>query len=178
MSMASAPLSEWESKRRGRFNELLDAHKEMGGEGRGRRWRTEQVNWALVVRLTGEFQGYSRDLHDEAAYALALRAAGGNQQLELVIATTLKADRKRSRGNPTPDALGRDFSRFGMELWPSLKAEDIRNEIHEKRLRALVEARNAFPIPMPDHSPGWLRRVIRSTSRPYDTGSRRYRPRP
>jgi hypothetical protein len=116
----------------------------MGGEGRGRKWRTEQVNWALVVRLTGEFQGFGRDLHDEASDALAARAAAGNPALELVIAAMLKSDRRLDRGNPTPDALGNDFLRFGMELWPALKAEDVRNELREKRLRALVEARNAI----------------------------------
>jgi hypothetical protein len=71
----SNAYTEWDSTRRSRFDELLDAHSEMGGKGPGRRWRTEQVNWALVVRLTGEFQGFSRDLHDEASEALSVRAA-------------------------------------------------------------------------------------------------------
>jgi hypothetical protein len=56
----------------------------------------------------------------------------------------LKSDRRLTRGNPTPDALASDYSRFGMELWLSLRAKDVRNELREKRLKALVEARNAI----------------------------------
>ena len=36
-----------------------------------RRKATEQLNWALALRLAGEFQGFARDLHDEATIALA-----------------------------------------------------------------------------------------------------------
>ena len=28
----------------------------------GRRWQTEQLNWALILRLAAEFQGFARDL--------------------------------------------------------------------------------------------------------------------
>jgi hypothetical protein len=60
-----------------------------------------------------------------------------------VIASLLKSDRKLDRRNPMPEALADDYARFGMELWVSLKSTDRRNEIRERRLRALIEARNA-----------------------------------
>lgn len=130
--------------RRHRIDELFAAHAQMGGTGRGRRWRTEQVNWALTVRLTGEFQGFSRDLHDEASDVYAHQVAEGNSALETMLATLLKSDRQIDRRNPMPEALARDFGRFGFELWPVLRARNATNERREKELKALVEARNAI----------------------------------
>lgn len=37
-----------------------------GWDRPGRRYRTGQLHLALIVRLAGEFQGYARDLHDQA----------------------------------------------------------------------------------------------------------------
>ena len=142
--MASGAYQAWTTYREHRIAELLDAHAEMGGTGRGRRWRTGQVNWALTVRLTGEFQGFSRDLHDEASDVYSSRVASGNPALGAMLASLLKSDRQLDKRNPTPEALAYDFDRFGFELWPTLRAMDATNEGRERKLKALVEARNAI----------------------------------
>lgn len=55
--------ADWIGQRQARLAELFAAHATIGGSGRGRRWRTSQLNWALTLRIAGEFQGYARDLH-------------------------------------------------------------------------------------------------------------------
>lgn len=141
--MPSGAYQAWTTHRQHRIAELLDAHAQMGGSGRGRRGRTEQVNWALTARLTGEFQGFARDLHDEASDVFASRVGSENAALRATLAALLKSDRQIDKRNPMPEALAHDFDRFGFQLWPALRSIDMRNKDREQKLKALVEARNA-----------------------------------
>jgi hypothetical protein len=61
--VASKALALWRTERTRHLDELLGAHRLVGGTGRGRRWRTSALNEALVLRLAAEFQGFARDLH-------------------------------------------------------------------------------------------------------------------
>jgi hypothetical protein len=65
--MTSVALNAWRSTRAGRLDRLRSAHTAIGGSGRGRRWVTEELNHALVLRLAAEFQGFARDLHEESS---------------------------------------------------------------------------------------------------------------
>src|ERR1700682_173538 len=53
--------------RRLELDEIVEAHRAVGGSGRGRRHATEQVNHAYAVLLSSQFQGFCRDLHSECA---------------------------------------------------------------------------------------------------------------
>src|SRR5262245_2638839 len=142
--MPSDAYAGWAQDRQDRIDELLAAHAAVGGTGRGRRWRTKQLNAALVLLLSAEFQGFARDLHDLAVDYFVVAAADSNPDLANVLRVRLTEDRQLDRGNAHPGALGRDFSRFGLTLWPALKQADYRSEGRRISLDALNRSRNAL----------------------------------
>lgn len=123
--MPSAALQVWNGESAARINDLLHAHATVGGSGAGRRWRTEQLNWALVLLIAAEFQRYCRSLHDLSVDEIVTQTA----QLNAVLAPSLRAimtnRRELDRGNANPGNLGNDFGRLGMQLWPELKARNL-----------------------------------------------------
>lgn len=122
----------------------MSAHERIGGTGVGRRTETEQINWALTLRLAGEFQGFVRDLHALGVQTFAALAAPANPQLRSVIATLLTQGLKLDTGNATPGAVGDAFNRFGLRWWPALEVRDARSARRQKKLDQLVRARNAI----------------------------------
>lgn len=142
--MTSGALGRWQTDRAGRIDQLIDAHAVIGGAGPGRRWRTEQVNWALILRLAGEFQGFARDLHDEAVDFFATSAAPANPALAQQTRSLLTRNRQLDKGNAQPSSLGADFGVFGMLLWNDLRAADRWTENRHVHLEQLNRARNAI----------------------------------
>src|SRR5579885_1846355 len=60
--------SEWiRSRPLNALDEIERAHRSVGGTVSGRRHATQQINHADTVRLSTQFQGYCRELHDESA---------------------------------------------------------------------------------------------------------------
>jgi hypothetical protein len=116
----------------------------LGGSGPGRRWRTEQVNWALTLRLAGEFQGFARDLHDLVVDHFVLIVVQANPPLENVLRSRMTGNRQLDKGNAHPGSLGADFALLGMTLWAALEAANPRAATWNKALSALNEARNAI----------------------------------
>jgi hypothetical protein len=110
----------------------------------GRQWRTGQINLAMLVRLTSEFQGFARDLHDEASGVLAVAIADGDPVRESILRAAFTRERTLDRGNPHPAGLGKDFLAIGMELWPDLTAASPDAKTWNTRLDQLVRARNAI----------------------------------
>lgn len=159
--MPSAALIEWQTTRANRIDDLLEAHVQVGGVGAGRRWRTEQLNWALILRVAAEFQGYCRDLHDLAADEVAVAAGQLNGPLQLVVRGMLTEGRRLSSGNAGPGHLGSDFGRFGLSLWPELNARWPSRAVGwNRQLEALNDARNA--IAHADHA-----KIVELESRGY-----------
>jgi hypothetical protein len=143
-SVPSTACLAWFGHRQARIDQLLAAHRTMGGSGPGRRWRTEQLNWALTLRLAGEFQGYARELHDVAVDHLVAVVAGGNTGLANVLRAGMTARRQLDRGNASPATLEEDYFRLGLRLWPDLQAASFRVPAWKASLAALNEARNAI----------------------------------
>lgn len=121
--MGSQALLDWGTTRRDRLGLLWEIRQGVRG-GNGQLWRTEQVHGMLVTRLATEFQGYALGLHDAAASYFVLVVSGGNQRVATVLRERMTQARALGRGNPTPDALARDFSRLGLTLWPALESAD------------------------------------------------------
>lgn len=119
--MPSAACANWTGDRANRLDQLISAHGAMGGSGPGRRWRTEQVNWALVLRLAGEFQGYCRDVHDDAV-DFFVNNASQNSNVASVLRAQLTNNRRLDRGNAQPDALKHDFRILGIDLHAEIQA--------------------------------------------------------
>lgn len=143
--MPSAALRAWESTRTERIDHLRDAHRAYGGSAPGRRWVTEELNHALVLRLASEFQGFARDLHDEAGLFITRALAPGNLQLQATLRIPYTANRKLSRGNANPSTLTEDFGLFGISLWAALDRRYPRlGPTRRTKLEALNKARNAI----------------------------------
>lgn len=141
--MTSKALSSWRSDRAHRLDELLLAHRLVGGPVRGRRWRTAALNEALVLRLAAEFQGFARDLHDLACDQFASWATAVSPAVESVIRNRLREGRDLDRGNAA-GSIGKDFGRFGFDVWPALASRDPASARHNRSLERLNTARNAL----------------------------------
>jgi hypothetical protein len=144
VSMSSMALTSWQTDRRQRLDELLAAHQTVGGAGPGRRWRTRELNWALTLRLAGEFQGFARHLHDLAVDHFVDIVSAGNVQLAEVLEQRTKTNRKLDRGNAQPGSLGSDFALLGLTLWPALEHADPRTSDWKASLERLNAVRNAI----------------------------------
>lgn len=138
--MVSASLQTWHAHRMPRVDRLRTAHK-VFGSGPGRRWETEELNHALILRLASEFQGFARDLHDEAINAVVVAVAPGAPEMQAVLRIPYAAD----RGNADPGALGKDFGLFGMQLWADLESRyPARCATWNRTLEILNTARNGI----------------------------------
>jgi hypothetical protein len=143
--MASGALSQWRSGRASRLDNLLGAHIAVGGSGAGRRRATEELNHALVLRLASEFQGFCRDLHDEAVGGLVQAVAPADPALQELLSIPYRTGRRLDRGNAEPGGLGHDFSMLGMTLWPDIRARyPCRGEEWRTKLALLNEIRNGL----------------------------------
>ncbi len=139
--MPSNSLQHWQESRRIKLDEILEAHRAVGGAGRGRRYATEQVNHAYAVLLSSQFQGFCRDLHSECVHHIVQQVPAA---LQNVLRGELVRDRKLDRGNPNPGNIGADFARLGLRIWDSMKALDRRNDARKQLLDQLNEWRNAI----------------------------------
>ncbi|MGH3681941.1 MAG: hypothetical protein ACRDT2_17030, partial [Natronosporangium sp.] len=113
--MPSIALHDWRTRRADRLTRLQAAHATVGGTGPGRRWLTEELNHALVLRLAAEFQGFARDLHTEAAKAVAASLAAGIPSREQALQRAFLTARRLDRGNATETALAHDFGLLGLD---------------------------------------------------------------
>ena len=143
-SVVSAALQDWRGHRADLLDQLLDTHAATGGTARGRRWATEELNRALLLRVASQFQGFARDLHAEVAITFGSLAQPTNETLARVIATGLQTKRELDRVNAQEDSLASDFGRFGIVLWDELQRHDVRTEQRRVRLRWFNTARNAL----------------------------------
>lgn len=141
--VASIALGEWKTERQRRLAQAwFFAATARGGVGQN--WRLDQAHSLLVVRLTAEFQGFARDLHDEASDYMSTAVARGNAPLETTLRTRFTTGRKVDVGNPNPGALGTDFGYLGLVLWSALQTHDARASDWNNALDQLMAARNAI----------------------------------
>jgi hypothetical protein len=140
-SMASKALDWWRSDGVAALDEIVGAHRAIGGTGRGRRYATGQINNAYAVMLSSQFQRFCRDLHSEAADFLAGRI---DVSLRAIFRTQMTEGRKLSSGNPNPANLGSDFGRFQIEFWATVTAANPRNVSRRNQLEQLNAWRNAI----------------------------------
>lgn len=71
----------------------------MTGRRRGRQYATEHLNLTLFVSLAAEFQGYCRELHDDAAVAFTDRFGTASGPWTDVVRSALVRNRKLDQGN-------------------------------------------------------------------------------
>lgn len=139
--MTSVALHTWTTEARSALDEILAAHRAVGGSAPGRRYATREINHAYAVLLSSRFQRFCRDLHTEAIELLA-GAVSSPTIADLLRARMLEA-RKLDRGNPNSGNLGSDFGRLGIALWQEVSAMDARNGRRRELLGDLTAWRNA-----------------------------------
>jgi hypothetical protein len=131
--MPSRALVIWESEQQIELDRLETA---VGGAGR--RAPGPHLGDAYIVLLAAHFQAFCRDLHTEAADAIAASTPHAS-----LVKKAFQFGRHLDRGNATPGALGADYGRLGIELWPSLTRWDWRTPVRRRRLEQLNVWRNA-----------------------------------
>jgi hypothetical protein len=117
--MASISLRDWQGVRSARISRLVRAHALVGGHY-ARRPPTLELKHAIVMRMASEFQGFCKDLHDEAAEAIAAALAPGDQKQQELIEFACTEDRRLNSGNARPEVLRQDFGRLQVDMWPGL----------------------------------------------------------
>jgi hypothetical protein len=144
-SMPSTAFSRWTSSRSSRLDQLTAAHAIVGGRGPGRRTQTQSINWSLVLLLASEFQGYVRELHDEAAEFLASAMSNGNQTYIRLIRNNLTINRALDHKNARSETLREDFRRFGgFDLCADISASLTSGPRWIEKIDILNEARNSI----------------------------------
>ncbi len=111
----------WRRERGERLDALMDAHIHAGGPNQRRRWLTAVLSEALFLRLAAEFQGFARDLHDQACDVFASWIAPDNPAAKGVVNKQFGQVRSLERGKldiladnldaETAAQLGRLFGR-------------------------------------------------------------------
>lgn len=167
--MPSLALDIWNTRRVARLDELEAVHARLTGKAPGRQWFTEQLDRAYVVALASQFQGYCRDLHSEAAKAIAGEAP---VSVRRVFESSLILGRHLDRGNATAGNIGADFERLGFSFWDAVYKLDGRNKDRRERLDQVIVWRNAIAHDSP--VPATQERLIAGT-KPTMTHGRRWR---
>lgn len=143
--MVSTALTDWRSTRADRLDRLFKAHAAVGGQGRGRRWETEELNHSILLRLASEFQGFCRDLHDDSGDVIAAYLTAGNSHLLKLLQTEFRWNRKLDFGNASPGAIGADFLRLGVRLWDGIYVRyPTKGHTWNQGLMVLNTARNCI----------------------------------
>lgn len=140
--MPSPALLQWQQVGLRALDEIADAHRAVGGHGRGRRYATLQINHAYTVMVSSQFQGFCRALHTACVDVVA--NATQPPLVADVLRATLVDGRKLDFGNPNPGHIGSDFNRFGMRFWDAVYAASPRNRGRRVRLDELNACRNAI----------------------------------
>ena len=112
--MPSNSLQRWNTTRVQELDQIANAHLQVGGGARGRRYATQQINHAYTMLLSSQFQGFCRDLHSEAVDHIARSVTP--IPLRAVLRAEFTLHRKLDRGNPNPGNIGSDFNRLGLRF--------------------------------------------------------------
>jgi hypothetical protein len=139
--MPSESSRRWNDERTPALDEIEAAHESVGGSERGRRYATQQINYAYAAILSAQFQAFCRDLHSESIdYMVTVVPA----DLQDVLKVEFLMNRTLDRGNPHPGGIGSDFNRLGVDFWPEVYAIHGSNNRRRELLQELIEWRNAI----------------------------------
>ncbi len=140
--MPSSALVLWRSDRSSALDEFEQIHKAIGHTGAGTRNARQQINQAYVLMLTGQFQGFCRDLHTEGVDHLA--SCIQPRSLQPLMTAEFQFARKLDVGNPSSGNVGSDFNRFGLKFWDAILAYQPSLALHQHALAEMNDWRNAI----------------------------------
>jgi hypothetical protein len=143
--MPSVARSSWTTSRAARLNQLAEARRLLRGSGPRNRGPLEALNWSMILVLTAEFQGFARELHDEAADFLASSMARGDLNYFEIARNNLTAKRELDSANAKPSSINADFNRLGIsDLWTEIEHSHSAGTHWRAQLGILNAARNAI----------------------------------
>ncbi len=132
----------WRNDASAAFDEIVNAHQAVGGTRPGRRFLTQQLNYAYTMLLAARFQGFVRALQVQTAEVIALGAH--NATYGELLRENLTSNRALERHNAQPNSIAEDFGRFGLDIWTEVDRERKGNDQRRKKLSALITWRNAI----------------------------------
>lgn len=140
--MISSALTTWRGTRSARLDRLVQTRLMVNWSAR---WAADELDQALVLRVASEFQGFARDLHDEAIELIGEAVAPGDRHRQLLLGLPYQAARRLDPGNTDVRALSQDFKLFGLTLWSDLEQGDPSQAAGWKAaVEALNTARNGL----------------------------------
>jgi len=146
--MPSKALAQWDTTRSDAMDRLERVHRAVTGGLAGRPRDVTELNHALFLRLAGEVQGFCRDLHDESIDAICTPAVITQADLMNAFRANATTGRKLDMGNAGAAQIGHDWTKLGMQLWPTLKANypsaTVGGKSWSDRLEWLNRARNGI----------------------------------
>jgi hypothetical protein len=140
--MPSKALLDWQTNASAAFDEIENAHRAVGGTKPGRRFVTQQLNYAYVTLLAARFQGFVRALHTQTADEIA--AGARSLDYQVLLFESLTSGRSLDRQNAHPVSIAKDFERFGVDIWEQMDMMRSDNATRRKKLEALITWRNAI----------------------------------
>jgi hypothetical protein len=140
--MSSQALTSWSTIRRSELDEIEAAHRSVGGTGPGRRFATQQINYAYAMLLSSQFQGFCRELHSECIDFLT--ASVLPTTFRVLLRQEFAFGRKLDKGNPNAGNIGSDFGRLGLSFWDDVESVDTRTAVRKELLEELNLWRNAI----------------------------------
>ncbi|WP_371593064.1 hypothetical protein [Streptomyces virginiae] len=141
LPVTSVALNDWNTKRAQRIALSWGVHATLAAPPRAI-WHADQALAMVAQRISTEFQGFARALHDEAIDVFVSHVGGANMPLESVLRERMTTERALSKGNPTKKALGGDFGRLGFTFWAAMQKADGRANAWGQELDKLIEMRN------------------------------------
>ncbi|MBJ7287989.1 hypothetical protein [Williamsia sp.] len=140
----SGALELWRTSRADDLDRMEAIHRALTGPGSGRRRQTEHINGAVISRVLAEFQGFCRDLHNEAVdHVVSCSGITDPGLLALTRAAYLRG-RLLDQGNPTWKVLIADFGRVELDLKKTIKTHyPERHKTWLAQLDSLTYTRNA-----------------------------------
>jgi hypothetical protein len=133
---------EWRTDAWAAFDEIEHAHRAVGGVKPGRRFLTQQLNYAYTALLAARFQGFVRALHTQVVDVIADGADSASYRK--LLRESLAQRRALDRHNAQPNSIEQDFSRVGLDVWSYVDRERCGNDERRKKLWALITWRNAI----------------------------------
>lgn len=139
--MASKALRAWRTDASGAFDQIEHAHHAVCGGKPGRRFATQQLNYAYVTLLAARFQGFVRELHSETADVIA---NGINPAYKVLLVESLTAARSLDRASAHPNVIAESFRRLGFDVWHGTDAVRSGNDQRRRKLTEIITWRNAI----------------------------------
>lgn len=138
--MSSSAFQEWVTNRRRRLDHLWELERRSALP-----WQQREIWSSLAIRLATEFQGFARNLNDEAIIFLTDSVSSGRPAIASALQAGLSANRLIGKGNPNSGALNSDFSRLGFRFWDAIEViHPTSLESWRNSLNRLIEMRNGF----------------------------------